>query len=132
MIHKSKHVFIENRVLRAILGKTLKKRFLQSKCKKYGIIDITSGPTVFIIREDFDSLINGSPIGEKAQTRCKVNNKIVSQAVNFILRKELIITTSWGNKEFNLGQSEKIILPKLSCKVSPLMLWNKYTASHEK
>ena len=132
VLSKSKHASIEKRVLRAILGKTLKKRFLQSKCKKYGIMDITSGSIVSRIKEDFVSLMNGSPIEKKAQTRCKINNEIVAQAVSFILQKEHIITTSWGDREFNLSQTEKIILPKLSRKLSSLVLLNKYTAINKK
>lgn len=98
LLSKTKHASIEKRVLRAILGKTLKKRFLQSKCKEYGIMDITSGSTVFRIKEDFDSLMNGLPIEKKTQTRRKVKNEIVSEAVSFILQKEHIITTAWGDR----------------------------------
>ena len=58
VLSKSKHASIEKRVLRPILGKTLKKRFLQSKCEKYGIMDITSGSIVSRIKEDFDALMN--------------------------------------------------------------------------
>ena len=50
-------------------------------------MDITSGSIIFRIKEDFHLLMNGSPIGKKTQTRGKVNNKIVSQAVRFILQK---------------------------------------------
>ena len=32
MLQKSRHASIEKRVLRAILGRSLKKRFLQGKC----------------------------------------------------------------------------------------------------
>ena len=107
MIHKSKTCLYRKSGIMSNTREFLKKSFLQSKYKKYGIMDITSSSTVFIITEDFDSLMNGSPIGKKTQTRYKVNNKIVSQAVNFIIQKELIIITSWGNREFNLSQSEK-------------------------
>ena len=91
-------------------------------------MDVTSCPTVFRIKEDFEISMNELQIGKKAQIRCKVNNEIVSQAVSFISEKDHIIATSWGDREFNLSQSEKNILSGISRKISPLMLWNKNTS----
>ena len=85
MLKKSKHASIEKRVLRAILGRSLKKRFLERKCKTYGLMDFTSGSIVNRINEDYESLMNGTPIEKKIQRRCKTNMRIVSEAVGFIL-----------------------------------------------
>ena len=132
MIHKSKTCLYRKSGIMSNTREFLKKSFLQSKYKKYGIMDITSGSTVSRIKEDFVSLMNGSPIGKKAPTRCKMNNEIVAQAVSCILQKEHIITTLWGDRELNLSQTEKIILPKLPRKLPPLVLWNKYNTINEK
>ncbi len=74
------------------------------------------------VKEDFELLMNGGSIQRREQTRCKVNENIVSEAVSFILQKDHIVTTSWDQREFNLSSTEKNILPMLCQKVSPLLL----------
>ena len=110
----------------------MKKRFLQGKCKTYGLMDFTSGSIVNRIKEDYESLMNGTPIEKKIQRSCNTNMRIISEAVGFILQKDHITTTAWGYREFNLSVTETIILPKLCRKISPLMLWTKYCSIHEK
>ena len=125
----AKHSSVEKRVTRAIIGRTLKKRFLQSKCKQYGVMDISSGSIVKKVKEDFELLMNGDPLYRKEQTRCKINEGIVAEAVSLILHKDHIVTTSWGQREFDLSQTEKVILPMLCRKVSPQTLWNTYSTT---
>jgi len=125
----SKHSSVEKRVTRAIIGRTLKKRFLQSKCKQYGLMDISSGSIVKKVKEDFDLLMNGDVLHKTEQTRCKINEEVVAEAVSLILHKDHIVTTSWGQREFDLSNTEKVILPMLCRKVSPHTLWQTYSTT---
>ena len=71
----SKHSSVEKRVTRAIIGRTLKKRFLQSKCKKYGLMDIFSGSMVKKVKEDYESLMNSDPLHRKEQHVVKLTRE---------------------------------------------------------
>ena len=93
MLKNSKNASIEKRVLRAVIAKTLKRGMIKSKCDRYGLMDITSGSIVHKINEDFKSLMNGIPIEKKVQTRCKVSDDIIQEAVGYILHKDHIITS---------------------------------------
>ena len=92
----SKHSSAEKRVTCAIIGRTLKKRFLQSKCKQYGLMDISSGSIVKKVKKDYESFMNGDPLHRKEQTRCKINEGVLVEAVSLILHKDHIGTTSSG------------------------------------
>ena len=131
MLKNSKNASIEKRVLRAVVAKTLKKGMIQQKCNTYGIMDITSGSIVHKINQDFKSLMNGIPIEKKVQTRRKITDQVLTNAVSFILQKDHITTTSWGEKEFNLNKHETIILPKLCRKMSQMNLWKAYVSAYE-
>ena len=131
MLKNSKNASIEKRVIRAIVAKTLKKGMIQEKCNTYGIMDITSGSIVHKINEDFQSLMNGIPIEKKVQTRRKISDAVITNVVSYILQKDHITTTSWGEKEFNLNKHETIILPKLCRKMSQMNLWKSYISTYE-
>ena len=51
--------------------------------------------------------MNGDPLHRKEQTRCKINEGVAAEAVSLILHKDHIVTTSWGQREFDLSKSEK-------------------------
>ena len=65
----------------------------------------------------------------KEQAHCKINEGVVAEAVSLILHNDHIVTTSWGQSEFDMSKSEKIILPMLCRKVSPHTLWNTYSST---
>ena len=76
--------------------------------------------------------MNGITLQKKVQTKSRINHKIIAKAVSYILHKDHIITTSWGEREYELSRDEKITLPRLCRKQSPLNLWNLYANTHEK
>ena len=132
MLKHSKHASTEKRILRAIVGKTIKRGIVQSKCNEYGLMDFTSGSIVAKINDDYESLMNGKTLQKKVQTKSRINHYIIAEAVSYILHKDHIITTSWGEREYELSRDEKITLPRLCRKQSPLNLWKSYASAHEK
>ena len=58
-----------------------------------------------------------------------MNEGVVAEAVSLILCKDHIIKTSWGQREFDLSKTEKVILPMLCWKVSPHTLWKTYSTT---
>ncbi len=98
MLKNSKNASSEKRVIRAIVAKTLKKGMIQEKCNTYGIMDITSGSIVRKINRDFHFLMNGTQIEEKVQTRRKISDEVITNAVGYILQKDHITKTSWGER----------------------------------
>ena len=132
MLKNSKHATIEKRILRSIVAKTFKRGMVQSKCNEYGLMDFTSGSIVAKINEDYESLMNGITLQKKVQTKSRINHQIITEAVSYILHKDHIITTSWGEREYELSKDEKITLPRLCRKQSPLNLWNSYAATNKK
>ena len=130
MLKISKDASIEKRILRAIVGKIFKKGTVKSKCNEYGLMDFTSGSILARINEDYQSLMNGITIQKKVQTKSRINDQTIAEAVSYILHKDHIITTSWGEREYELSKDEKITLPRLCRKQSPLNLWNSYASTH--
>ena len=51
--------------MNTIVDRTLKKRFLQSKCKQCGLMDFSSGSIVKKVKKDFELLMNGDVIYKK-------------------------------------------------------------------
>ena len=131
-VKNSKYASIEKRILCAIVGKTFKKETLQYKCNEYGLMDFTSGSNVAKIKEDYQSLMNGITLHKKVQTKSRISDQTIAEAVGYILHKDHIITTSWEEREYELSKDEKITLPMLCWKQSSWNFWNSYTSTHEK
>ena len=87
-------------------------------------MDFTSGSIVAKINEFYESLMNGITLQKKVQTKSRISDQTIAEAVSYILHKDHIITTSWEEREYELSKDEKIILPRLCQKQSPLNLWN--------
>ena len=75
---------------------------------------------------DYDSLMCGEKISMNARTQAKLKESIIKDAVCYILHKDHVITTSWGEHTHRLSRQETIKLPRLCRKVSPKELWNGY------
>ena len=121
-VKNSKYASIEKRILCAIVGKIFKKGIVQSKCNEYGLMDFTSGSIVAKINEDYESLMNGITLQKNVQSKSRINHQIIAEAVSNILHKDHIKTTSWGERECEMSKDEKITLPRLCWKQSPLNL----------
>ena len=127
-IKVSKKSSIERRILRAIIVKTLKMNMIQSYCKENSMNDISNGSVRVQINKDIPNLMNGNPLLKKEQTRSKVSDSTVRRVVAFILHRDHVVTTSWGQRMFHLSKNEYVTLPRLCRKRSHLDLWNEYTS----
>ena len=130
MMKNAKNGSIEKRVIKAILCNTMRRKYVQKFCKEYNCEDLTTGNTKIISKADYKNLMDGFAIKERKQSRARVEETLIKEAVSFILHKEHVFTTSWGDKVFQLGTDtdETIILPKLCRKISPKDLWSSYVS----
>ena len=123
---KAKRGTVEKRILRALVGKGFKRNVVQKLCEEHGYGDITLGKGKLQINADWDNMYNGDVLERKVHSRSKVHPSVVRDAVAFILHKEHVITTSWGDKKFQLSPTETVILPRLCRKLTSKELWQGY------
>ena len=130
IMKQAKKGSIEKRVLKSILCKTMKTSVVKSYCNKFECGDLTVGRTKLQSNSDYHNLLHGIPIDTKRQARTtNVDEPTIKNTVSFILHKDHVVTTSWGDKSFRLGPNETIILPRLCRKLSPKDLWESYKAA---
>ena len=79
MLKNSKYASIEKRILRVIVGKTFKKRTVNSKYNEYGLMDFTSGSIVAKINEDYQSLMNGITIQKRSKLKVELMIKLLQR-----------------------------------------------------
>ena len=123
---------IERRVVKAILSKTMKTSVVKSYCSRFECGDITIGRTKLQSNADYDNLLNGIPVDTKRRARTtNIDELVIKHVVSFILHKDHVVTTSWGEKTFHVGPNEVIILPRLCRKLSAKDMWESYKATIE-
>ena len=126
MYKNSKKGSIERRLLRAITAKSFKRNMIQTMCQKHLLNDITSGSIRMQVNNDIPKLIDGIPLTKTEQTRAKIHENVVCAVVVFILHKDHVTTTDWGERTFTLSNDHVVTLPRLCRKRSHLELWDSY------
>ena len=131
ILKKSKKGSIQKRVVRALIIKCVRKNLLKGKCKEHGVNDLTGGKIRQDSVKDFDAMISGETLEKKSFTINRTEDEKVKEVVSYILHRDHIVTTAWGDRQFNLGLDEEVTLPRLTRKVSPLHLWDSYKKTHQ-
>ena len=121
----SKKGSIERRILRAIIVKALKRNTIQSYCKENSMNDITSGSVRIQTNNDISNLMNGEPLLKREQTRSKVSDDTIRTIVAFILHRDHVVPTAWGERTYELSSNESVTLPRLYRIVNDLTTSNK-------
>ncbi len=121
---------VEKRVIMAVLSKTMKKSIVKSNYVKFECGDISIGHTKKQSIRDDNDLLQGNQLNCRRRSRKNhVTDSMTKQAVAFILHKDHIITTSWGDMELQLGPEETIITPRMCQKIPVKELWEQYQSS---
>ena len=99
MMRKAKKGSTEKRIIRALFTKSFRPAILLQYCEQHGVGKsfCTSGSIRKQSKQDFDSLLEGNSILPQPTTRQCVRDDILLEAISFVLRKDQIATTSWGN-----------------------------------
>ena len=126
MIKKAKKGSIEKRVLRAVIVKALKRNTIQALCRQHKTNGITSGTIRLQINRDIPTLLEGKPLSKNEFSRESVPISVVKDAVSFILHRDNIVTTAWGEQSFVLSTNENVTLPRLCRKLPRKDIWNSY------
>ena len=116
MMINAKKDSLEKRIIRSLLTKSLKPSEIKRYCSKHEISSsFITGDMKKQSNIDYDSLICGEKISvnPQTQTQAKVKESIIEDAVCYILHKDHVIITSWGERTHHLSWRETITLPRL-------------------
>ena len=118
---------LQKRVVRALLIHGISQTTLLREFSQYFECPrIDAGTCYAQGKMDYETMIGGVVLCQKDFGRKSIKDKVVEDAVKFILDKANIKTVSWGNIEIVLSENETVVLPKITRLATPKAIWDRY------